>query len=121
MSYSRIDHIMWDGVELWVAQGGWGEGKMCLDWRMERRVGLMSPLRVHSGGWLICLQEVQMERGSLMVPNGQEENLAAESKHLLWLSQVNVLGHLRADGQNSQRFGRHSAQDLCILLYKQKN
>lgn len=78
----------------------------------------MPPLTLHSDGWLICLQEVQMERGSLMVPNGQEEKLAAESKHLLSLSQVNVLGHLGADGQNSQRISQHSAQDFCILLFK---
>lgn len=56
-----------------------------------------------------------MERGSLMVPNGQEEKLAAESKHLRLLSQVKVLGHLGADGQNSQWFSHHSIQDLCIL------
>lgn len=67
---------------------------MCLDWRMERGV--------QRDGWLVCLQEAQMERGGLMVPNGQEEKLAAESKRLLLLSQVKVLGHLGADGQNSQ-------------------
>lgn len=39
----------------------------------------MSPLAVQTDGWLICLQEVQMEGGSPMVPNGQEE-LAADSK-----------------------------------------
>lgn len=76
---------------------------------------MMSLLTVQRDGWLVCLQEVQMERGSLMVPNGQEEKLAAESKHLRLLSQVKVLGHLGADGQNSQWFSHHSIQDLCIL------
>lgn len=75
----------------------------------------MSPLTVQCDGWLICLQELQMERGSLMVRNGQEEKLAAESKHLLLLSWVKVLGHLGADGQNSQWISHHSTQDLCIL------
>lgn len=73
----------------------------------------MSPLTVQCDGWLICLQQVQ--RGSLMVPNGQEEKLAAESNHLLLLSQVKVLGHLVADGQNSQWIRYHSTQRLCIL------
>lgn len=44
-----------------VQTGEWREGQ-----------GLMSPLTVQRDDWLICLQEVQMERGSLMVPNGQE-------------------------------------------------
>lgn len=75
----------------------------------------MSPLTVQCDGWLICLQQVQMERGSLIVPNGQEEKLAAVSNHLLLLSQVKVLGHLGGDGQNSQWISHHSTQCLCIL------
>lgn len=80
---------------------------MCLDWRVERRV--------QRDGRLICLQEVQMERGILMVPNGQEEKLAAKSKRRQLLSQVKVLGHLGADGQNSQWISHCSAPDFCIL------
>lgn len=75
----------------------------------ERGRGLMSPLAVQRDGWLICLQEVQMERGSLMVPNGEEEKLAAESKLLLLLSQVKVLGHW-------ERMGRTASRSVTIVL-----
>lgn len=55
-----------------------------------------------------------------MVSNYHEEKLAAEPKHLLFLSQVKALGQLGADGQNGQWISYHSAQDLCILLRKMK-
>lgn len=56
-----------------------------------------------------------MERGILMVPNGQEEKLAAESKCRQLLSQVKVPGHLGADEQNSQWISPCSAPDFRIL------
>lgn len=63
--------------------------------------GLTSPFTAHGDDWLVCLLEVYTERGRLMVPNGRAE-LEAESKHLLLLSQADVLHYLGADGQNSQ-------------------
>lgn len=52
----------------------------------------MSPLTDQREGWLICLQETQMERGSLMVPNGQDEKLADGSHHSLLLEELGHLG-----------------------------
>lgn len=59
-----------------------------------------------SDGWPICVQEVQEESVSLVVPNAQE-GLVDESTHLLLLSLVKELGHLRADGQNTQYISHH--------------
>ena len=50
-----------------------------------------------------------------MVPNGQEEKLAAGSKHALLFSQVKEPGRLGADGQNSQWISHCSIHNFCVL------
>lgn len=64
---------------------GWSQVMGCirvkLGWDVFRlesgaRGRVMRLHTVQRCGWLVCLQEVQMERGSLVVPNGQEEKLA---------------------------------------------
>lgn len=87
-------------------RGGWVT--VCVqtgEWRKGEE--LMSSLTAqHEGGW-----DGERQSDATKRPRGGAGR---------WLSQVKVLGHFRADGQNSQWMGHRRAQDLYILWCKER-
>lgn len=72
---------------LWRMCGDEMWGTVCVyigEW--HRGEELMSALTDQNDGWFLCLQEIQMNRGSLMAPNGQNEDHVAASHCFLFLS-----------------------------------